>query len=84
MLDYEQEESLNFDEIDDSARSRGTEQKLYSVSNRSLHNLIGGGSMADSVQSVRVKGHNQNLIKLDFNQDRRMRQETDFVSTPDN
>jgi hypothetical protein len=84
VLDYEQEESLNFEEIDDSARNRGTEQKLYSVSNRSLHNLGVGGSVAEGIQSVRVKGHNQNLIKLDFNQDRRMRQETDFVSTPDN
>ncbi len=31
VLDYEQEESLNFEEIDDSVRSRGTDHKLYMV-----------------------------------------------------
>ena len=44
VLDYEQEESLNFEEINDSARGRNTEQKPYSVSNRNLHNLLGNGS----------------------------------------
>lgn len=84
MLDYEQEESLNFEEIEDSSRNRGTEQKIYSVSNRSLNDLGVGSSMAEGVQSLRVKGHNQNQIKLDFEQNRRMRQETEYVSNNDN
>jgi len=41
--------------------------------------------MTDSqVDRVKVKGFNHNLLKLEYNQNKRLAKESDFVVTPDN